>query len=204
MLRPNEIPLFPLQSVLFPGGTLDLQIFEQRYLDMVAQCLKHDSGFGVILIEDGKEVLANAGQAAPSVVRVGCYSKIIDFDQNQHGLLNIRIRGEHKFRIVDYFESASRLMVAEVAFLEMEPVISTTDKDQGLIELLQTLLKHPAVKLDPKDIQFEDAALLGGRLSELLPLTNSIRQRLLELKDPVKRLRNLERILDELQSREGG
>ena len=95
-------------------------------------------------------------------------------------------------------------MVAEVAFLEMEPVISTTDKDQGLIELLQTLLKHPAVKLDPKDIQFEEAALLGGRLSELLPLTNSIRQRLLELKDPVKRLRNLERILDELQSRESG
>ena len=181
-----------------------MQIFEQRYLDMVAQCLKHDSGFGVILIEDGKEVLANAGQAAPSVVRVGCYSKIIDFDQNQHGLLNIRIRGEHKFRIVDYFESASRLMVAEVAFLEMEPVISTTDKDQGLIELLQTLLKHPAVKLDPKDIQFEEAALLGGRLSELLPLTNSIRQRLLELKHPVKRLRNLERILDELQSRESG
>jgi hypothetical protein len=204
MHRPTEIPLFPLQRVLFPGGTLDLQIFEQRYLDMVAQCLKHDSGFGVILIEDGKEVLANAGQAASSVVRVGCYSRIIDFDQNQRGLLNIRIRGEHKFRVVDYFESASRLMVAEVAFLEMEPVISTTDKDQGLIELLHSLLKHPAVKLDPKDIQFGEAALLGGRLSELLPLTNSIRQTLLELKDPVKRLRNLERILDELQSREGG
>lgn len=200
----TEIPLFPLQVVLFPGGCLDLQIFEQRYLDMVAQCLKQDSGFGLVLIENGNEVLVNSGQAAPSVVRIGCYCKIVDFDQNQNGLLNIRIRGEGKFRINDYFESASRLLRAEVEFLESEPAVSTTDQDEGLIEMLHNLLKHPTVKMQLQEAEFEDASKLGGRLTELLPLSNAIRQNLFEMRDPVKRLRSLEKILDDLQSSAGG
>ncbi len=204
MQRLTEIPLFPLPVVLLPGGFLDLQIFEQRYLDMVAQCLKQDTGFGLVLIENGNQVLVNAGQSAPSVVRMGCYCKIIDFDQNQNGLLNIRIQGERKFRINDYFEAASRLLKAEVEFLESEPAISTTDQDEGLIEILHNLLKHPTVTIQPQEVQFEDASQLGGRLTELLPLSNLIRQNLLELKDPVKRLRSLEKLIDDLQSREGG
>ena len=204
MQRLTEIPLFPLPVVLLPGGFLDLQIFEQRYLDMVAQCLKQDTGFGLVLIENGNQVLVNAGQSAPSVVRMGCYCKIIDFDQNQNGLLNIRIQGERKFRINDYFEAASRLLKAEVEFLESEPAISTTDQDEGLIEILHNLLKHPTVTIQPQEVQFEDASQLGGRLTELLPLSNLIRQNLLELKDPDKRLRSLEKLIDDLQSREGG
>ena len=204
MQRLTEIPLFPLPVVLLPGGFLDLQIFEQRYLDMVAQCLKQDTGFGLVLIENGNQVLVNAGQSAPSVVRMGWFCKIIDFDQNQNGLLNIRIQGERKFRINDYFEAASRLLKAEVEFLESEPAISTTDQDEGLIEILHNLLKHPTVTIQPQEVQFEDASQLGGRLTELLPLSNLIRQNLLELKDPVKRLRSLEKLIDDLQSREGG
>ena len=204
MQRLTEIPLFPLPVVLLPGGFLDLQIFEQRYLDMVAQCLKQDTGFGLVLIENGNQVLVNAGQSAPSVVRMGCYCKIIDFDKNQNGLLNIRIQGERKFRINDYFEAASRLLKAEVEFLESEPAISTTDQDEGLIEILHNLLKHPTVTIQPQEVQFEDASQLGGRLTELLPLSNLTRQNLLELKDPVKRLRSLEKLIDDLQSREGG
>ena len=204
MQRLTEIPLFPLPVVLLPGGFLDLQIFEQRYLDMVAQCLKQDTGFGLVLIENGNQVLVNAGQSAPSVVRMGCYCKIIDFDLNQNGLLNIRIQGERKFRINDYFEAASRLLKAEVEFLESEPAISTTDQDEGLIEILHNLLKHPTVTIQPQEVQFEDASQLGGRLTELLPLSNLTRQNLLELKDPVKRLRSLEKLIDDLQSREGG
>ena len=114
-----EIPLFPLPLVLFPGGRLPLQIFETRYLDMIKRCMRDNAGFGIVMIEQGSEIL-DGDEIQPEISSQGTYSTVVDFDQHSNGMLGIMSEGQVKFVIREIYEKSDHLMMAEVDFLEQE------------------------------------------------------------------------------------
>ena len=194
-----ELALFPIRSVLFPGGITTLSIREARHLDVIVEVLKSDHKLGVVLAEDGESDAGITHKSAPHVARVGSYCHVQDFDQNDQGELIVEIRAEQKFKILDTFEDKQRAMFAQVQLIKPEVVIETGPEDESLIDVLEHLLAHPAVKIPRHQISYQHLANLGGRLAELLPLKNAVRQRMLEINDPVVRLNHLEKILDQLQ-----
>jgi Lon protease-like protein len=114
--RRKSVPLFPLQTVLFPGSLLPLRIFEARYMDMAKDCLKTGNPFGVCLIREGEEV------GAPAVPEpVGCLARIADCDMEELGILKVRAEGLERFRIVDSRVGANGLIVGEIESLHPEP-----------------------------------------------------------------------------------
>lgn len=194
-----EIPLFPLPLVLFPGGRLELQIFELRYLDMVKNCMRCESGFGIVMIEDGEQVLRRNDQQLPTVSHYGTYVTIVDFDQRSNGMLGIAVEGQVKFVIRDQYEATNRLMMAEVEFLEMEEKAPIPEKHENLANLLDTLVQHEVVKNRVLEIDYGEAREVGSRLTELLPCANRYKQRLLEMKDPVARLNEIGKLIERMQ-----
>ena len=195
-----EIPLFPLDMVLFSGGKVQLQIFEPRYLDMVRDCMRVDVGFGVVLIKEGDQVLQDLNQQLPAVAHCGTYCSIVDFDQHSNGNLEITIQGEVKFSIRDQYESNDRLMLAQVEFLPLEEEYSVPANKQHLVSLLESLANHDAVRALYGDVNYEDARDVGGRLAELLPCSNDFKQKMLELKNAEVRLGELEKLILKMQS----
>jgi Lon protease-like protein len=186
------IPIFPLHSVLFPGGPLVLRIFEPRYLDMISRCLKEESGFGVSLIKEGSEV----GEAA-EVYPVGTLGQITYWHKRPDGLLGVTLRGEQRFHILEQSVESNQLLMAQVELLPNDPASAIPDKYQGLVAMLKRIiseLDHPYINL-PK--QYDDAGWVGARLVELLPLAYSHKQRLLQENDPLRRLE----VLLEMMSR---
>ncbi|MEN8171085.1 MAG: LON peptidase substrate-binding domain-containing protein [Pseudomonadota bacterium] len=177
------IPVFPLHSVLFPGGPLVLRIFEPRYLDMISRCLKDECGFGICLIREGSEV----GEAA-EVYPIGTLGQITYWNKRPDGLLGVTLRGEQRFRIIRQWVEPNQLMVAEVEMLPNDLPRLVPEEYQGLVAMLQSIideLEHPYITL-PK--QYDDAGWVSARLVELLPLSYSHKQRLLQEEDPLRRL----------------
>ena len=117
-----SLPLFPLNTVLFPGCNLDLQIFEARYLDMIGRCMKQGVGFGVVCILEGSEV----GVAPEGFAMVGCEARITDFEQQDNGLLGIRVQGGRRFTVLRTEVQRDQLILAEV-YAAGESVISAAD-----------------------------------------------------------------------------
>src|SRR3569833_1046083 len=170
MAKQLHIPLFPLNTVLFPGGILPLRIFEPRYMEMVSVCMKEQSGFGVCLILSGKEV----GEAA-TTYDVGTFVRIIDWDQRDDGMLGITVQGEQRFRVLSSHVRPSHLIMAEV-------------------ELLDESTPAPVPPRHGRAVQtshYEDAVWVSGRLAELLPIGLPQKQYLLQLDDPIERLERL-------------
>ena len=114
----KEIPLFPLRVVLFPGGKLELQIFEQRYIDLVRNSLREGTGFGICLLKQGDEVLREGSQQ--TIHRTGTYASIIDWDQLESGLLGITVQGKSKFRIEDCWSEPGGLLMAKASFSNID------------------------------------------------------------------------------------
>ncbi|HEX5306728.1 MAG TPA: LON peptidase substrate-binding domain-containing protein [Dyella sp.] len=190
-----ELPLFPLATVLYPGAPLSLRIFEPRYLDMVRDCARQGTGFGVCLILDGYEVGDPAQPAA-----VGTVATITDFHNTEDGLLGIVARGGARFRVERTRVLADGLLRGDVQLWPDEPPLEVPPE----FGLLQTILERLVETLGPhwNDAPrscYDDASWLGFRMAELLPLTNAERQRLLELTDPVERLAELRDILPRFQ-----
>ncbi len=194
-----EIPIFPLPLVLFPGGRLPLQIFETRYLDMVKRCMREGSGFGIVMITEGEQVLKNAEEQLPSISQCGTYSTIVDFDQLPNGMLSIMAEGQAKFVIRDQYEQADRLMLADVESLSVEYDAHVPEQHEHLSELLVSLMEHESVQRLGLQCDLDQAREVGARLTELLPCPNDFKQRLLEMKDPLVRLQELEKILERMQ-----
>ena len=109
-----NLPLFPLNTVLFPGCMMDLQLFEPRYLDMISRCMKQGHGFGVVGIVSGAEV----GEAAGQFSAIGCEALIRDFQQRPNGLLGIRVEGGRRFRVQHAHVLPDKLTMAEVEWLD--------------------------------------------------------------------------------------
>jgi hypothetical protein len=181
-MPPPSIALFPLNIVLFPGGPLPLRIFETRYLDMVRSCMRGDQRFGVVLIREGGEV----GPA--ETVEVGTMAKIVDFHQLSDGFLGLSCVGEQRFRIVSRSLKADGLNVAQVEWLAAEPKIAVPERHARLAELLKTVLPQLGEVYEGMEMHLDDAAWVGHRLAEILPIAASEKQFCLELDDPIQRL----------------
>jgi uncharacterized protein len=182
-MMPAPIALFPLNIVLFPGGPLPLRIFETRYVDMVRSCMRGDQRFGVALIRTGSEVGPIAETAD-----VGTMAKIADFHQLSDGFLGLSCVGEQRFRIVSRGRQADGLNLAQVEWLAAEPKVEVPERHARLAELLQTVLPQLGEVYVGMELHLDDAAWVGHRLAEILPITQAEKQFCLELDDPVERL----------------
>ena len=194
-----DIPLFPLPLVLLPGGKLTLQIFETRYIDMVGKCLREDVGFGIILIKEGRQVLYNKQQPSPRVADCGTYCMLVDFDQGPDGLLQIVVEGQVKFSLRQQYELPDHLMMGKVIFMPEETEQTVPANKHHLVEILHRLLHHASVKALNLDVNPTSARDVGGRLTELLPCNRGFKQRMLEVKDPLLRLVEIEKQLLRMQ-----
>ena len=189
-----EIPLFPLTTVLFPGGVLPLRIFEQRYLDMAAACMKHRQPFGVCLIATGQEV---GGIAEPHAV--GTLAEITDWELAQLGILMVTVRGGQRFRIVDKSCGADHLLRATVDLVPDNGPLPLPPERQRLLPLLRRVASDIGPARFPAPHRYDDAEWVGYRITEILPVQNLAKQKLLELEDPLARLEILEKFLDQRQ-----
>ena len=179
----NAFPIFPLDQVLFPGGQLTLKIFEQRYIDMVSQCLKHDQPFGVCLINKGYDT-GHAAEFYP----FGTLARIRDWNQSEDGLLLIETVGEQRFKTVSHSVQKDQLCIGRVRLID-EPDLKRVPKPlHRLTEMLRAFLEEYEHQYRTTEDLLNDASWVGYRLSELLPINNLLRQRLLEYNDPVERL----------------
>jgi uncharacterized protein len=180
---PISIALFPLNIVLFPGGPLPLRIFETRYVDMVRNCMRGNQRFGVALIHSGSEVGPLAETAD-----VGTMAKIADFHQLSDGFLGLSCVGEQRFRILSRGRQADGLNLAQVEWLAAEPTVAIPERHARLADLLQTVLPQLGEVYTGMELHLDDAAWVGYRLAEILPITQAEKQFCLELDDPIQRL----------------
>jgi Lon protease-like protein len=182
----QELPLFPLNTVLFPGGVLPLRIFETRYLDMVSRCMRTDSGFGVVTIHEGRET----GGQPTSIHPVGTLARIVDFDQTDDGLLGITCLGVQRLRVVGHRVQPDHLLIGEVQWLPDDPALPPLPSHEPLAQVLRDLLENEELQLYIRFLapDWDNAAWIGNRLAELLPLPPRIRQALLEMTEPQQRL----------------
>lgn len=187
------IPLFPLHTVLYPGGPLPLRIFEPRYLSLVSRCVKQSSPFGVCLIQEGEET----GEP-PQPFSVGTLATIIDFNRLPDGLLGIVAEGGERFAIKETHVDADRLLCAEVALIPDDPVQSIPAQYAVLSRLLQEIIHQAGPVYATLESHYDDASWVGFRLAELLPLESNFKQELLEMSSPVERLALLQDIVEEL------
>jgi uncharacterized protein len=178
----GALPLFPLSTVLFPGGPLRLRIFETRYLDMVRRCFREGREFGVVLIREGGEV----GEVA-ELAAVGTTARLTDFEPRADGLLGVSCLGARRFRISARHQQADGLHVGTVEYLPGEAPQQLGADFARLGALLRELLPRLS-EYQPLEPQFSDAAWVGYRWAELLPLSLEERQQVLELSDAHARL----------------
>lgn len=190
-----SLALFPLNTVLFPGCTLDLQLFEARYLDMISRCMKKGEGFGVVCILDGQEV----GLAPDGYAVIGCEALIRDFKQQDNGLLGIRVEGGRRFRVREAQVQRDQLLVADVEWLQEQPERALDEEDADLLALLEALAQHPMVASLDMGADAQGQQELSHRLAYLLPFTAPDKIELLQLDDPQQRLDAIQLLLDELQ-----
>lgn len=189
--------LFPLNTVLFPGSILPLQIFEQRYLSLIKDCMKQQTGFVVVLISEGKEV----GEA-PQIYRTGCYVEIIDWESLDNGLLGITIQAKYRAQLSDSSVRDDGLLLAEAS-----PLYSTLDDNailpetfKPLSDTLEQLLQHPFADRYRGKVDFDNTADICYRLGELLPISNKEKQLLLETETTEQMLDQLALHINALQT----
>ena len=190
-----SLPLFPLNTVLFPGCILDLQIFEARYLDMISRCMKQGAGFGVVCILEGEEV----GLAPQGYALVGCEARITDFKQQDNGLLGIRVQGARRFNVLRSEVQRDQLTVAEVEWLDDLPEQPLQEEDADLMALLKALAEHPMVEALNMGTDAAGQQSLANQLAYLLPFSELDKIGLLQVDDPQQRLDAIQALLDELQ-----
>lgn len=182
----RELPLFPLHAVLFPGGPLPLKIFEPRYLDMVSRCLREQSGFVVVLVGEGEE-----SESAVSFAATGTEAMIVDFDRLEGGLLGISCIGRERVRVVEAWREPDGLNRGRVLDMVADPIVAMPEDLAWLGEVVRQVMPEAGDTYRHVERR-EDAAWIGNRLAEMLPLSLADQQLLLELTDPLERLAALE------------
>ena len=184
------IPLFPLNTVLFPRGVVPLRIFEPRYLDMVSKCLNNESGIGVILIRDGKET-----GAAPQTHETGTLSEISYWHKRNDGMLGITLKGQQRFKVISTSTQPDQLVIAEI---ELLPGYQETQAGESH-ELYSRILKQIIAQLEPPfttmEKFYDDPEWVSARLIELLPFDLIEKQKLLDIDDLGERVQQLEVLL---------
>ncbi len=193
----SEIPLFPLSSVLVPYGQMPLQIFEQRYLDLVKDCMRSSTGFGVVWVRRGAEV-AQRGRAQPDLGDYGTYARIIDWDQLPNGLLGLTIQGGEIFELDETRRAENDLVLGTVRMqpaLEPAPML---DSWRSLADVLASLETHPHVQRMNLGIDYNNAWQVAFTLVQLLPLEESLKYELLGSENLDALVRELDIILNQI------
>ncbi len=191
-----KVPLFPLRTVLYPGGPLPLRIFEPRYLDMISGCIKSDSPFGVLLIRDGSET----GPA--TTYDVGTLARIVDWYQGSDGLLGITAIGEQRFRLISANRRPNGLNIGEIELLGPEDHFSLPDEDKPLARILEGVLDDLGQLYESLDRRYDDAGWVGYRFAEILPISPEQKQSWLEANDAKQRLHLVKEVLKSVRSPE--
>jgi uncharacterized protein len=194
--QPYSLPLFPLRTVLFPGGLLPLKVFEQRYIEMTKACMMNSRPFGVCLIVQGEEVASQSG-APPEIANVGTLARITDWDVPQVGILHLATVGETRFQVRKQSTQPNGLVVGEVTPIEPELAQPLGEAFKPLAQLLELIASRVGPRNFPADRNFDDASWVGYRLAELLPLPLSIKQSMLEINDAQVRLEVLQKFLSQ-------
>ena len=188
----ETVPVFPLQTVLFPGAALPLKIFEVRYVDMAKACLKDASLFGIALIREGQEV------GTPAVPEpVGCLARIADCDVEDLGVLKVRAEGVERFRIVSTEVTRQGLIMGEVERVDTEAEVSEAPGLAESAEFLRKAIAGIGAERFVEPFRFDDATWVGFRLAEILPLRVDVKQKLLELTDATMRIAVLHKFLQQ-------
>jgi Lon protease-like protein len=185
-----QVPIFPLKTVLFPGGLLPLKIFEQRYLDMTKRCIRDSTPFGVCLIREGTEV---GEPARPH--ECGCLASIVSWDMPQLGIFVLMAQGQQRLQIVEQWTQPDRLRMADVTLLPEETSQALPEEHMACADVLRAVASRAGESSLPAPLRYDDAVWVGYRLAEVLPLENTLRQHLLEMPDAISRLRLLTTIL---------
>ena len=188
----SGVPLFPLGTVLFPGGLLPLRIFEPRYVDMVRRCMREQTPFGVLLILTGSEVGA---RGAGVMSQIGTTARIVDFNTLPDGLLGIACRGDRKFRVLKHWQQPDGLHVGDLEFFAPEDAVPWPARLRDLADWLRRALAAAGDLYADVPENFADVSWVSFRLAELLPLTPVEKQRCLELCDPLARLARLNQLV---------
>ena len=184
-----SVPLFPLKTVLFPGGRLPLRIFEQRYIAMAKECLSGGTHFGVCCITRGSEVAdTTAREPLPEFAEVGTLATLSGWDMPQLGILHVTAIGGTRFRVLSHAAQRDGLIVAKSMPIAPEPAIELDQTDRALATLLELMSTRVGPENFPEDLAYDDASWVGYRLAELLPLPLSIKQNMLEINDAKIRL----------------
>lgn len=191
-----KVPLFPLRTVLYPGGPLPLRIFEPRYLDMISSCMKTETPFGVVLIREGSET-------GPSTTyEIGTLARITDWYQGSDGLLGITAMGEQRFRLLEVERQPDGLSVGTVEVIDTEQSASLPSEYQPMAQILAGVLGNLGRLYETLDKNYEDAGWVGYRFAEILPIAPEEKQSCLEIEDPIERLELVRAVLREVRGSE--
>ena len=184
----EDLPIFPLRTILFPDSKLPLRIFEPRYIDMVSRSMREDSEFGIILSRESTD---------PKMFETydtGTLAKIIDWDQGGDGLLGITTLGTQKFRLKELNKQEDGLNVGSIERIEQEGDYKPLKEFTHLVELLQAILDDVNI-YDDDEKRFDSASWISYRFAEILPLRIEDKQKCLEIDDPIIRLNFLEPLI---------
>lgn len=187
----SDIALFPLNTVLFPGGLLPLRIFETRYVDMVGRCMRANDVFGVVLMLGGSETNHEVNTAS-----VGTSARIVDFQTLDDGLLGLLCHGERRFRILASSRQDDGLNRATVEWLPEPERVAVAEQFQPLVPLLRRAMAQLTTIGQYIEPDYDNASWIGHRLAELLPLDHGLQQQLLENDDPNARLELLAPLIE--------
>lgn len=185
-----ELPLFPLQSVLFPGGLLQLKVFETRYLDLIGTCLRAQRPFGVVSLLSGSEVRAGMVEAV-QFETIGTLAELLDVDSHQPGILQARCRGTSRFKVIASRQQADGLWLAQTEPVADDPAEVPGTALQGTVQGLKMAIESLAEQktypfLEP--YRYDDASWVANRWCEILPLPESAKQQLMQMAEPMLRL----------------
>jgi len=189
-----DLPLFPLHTVLFPGGLLPLKIFEARYLDMASACLREKKPFGVCLLKSGPEVAQADDPAVPE--NIGCLAEIAQCDAEAFGMLMIRAHGTQRFRLLSHRVESDGLLVGMAELLPDDIPLEGGEelaRFGACAEVLERIIATIRER-DPDNLPFaepfklDDPSWVSNRLAEVLPIALRARQKLMEMTDAGERI----------------
>jgi len=192
----KTLPLFPLGAVLFPGGRMPLRVFEPRYVDLVRDCLKHDSEFGIVWIREGREVVSAPESAMPKLAQLGTTARIVDWDALSDGRLGITVEGGQKFRLLSTTQQQNFLVIGDIEPLPLDAEIALPERAADLLQILQQLIRHPTIARLNLSIEGLDSGRLTHVVAQLLPIPEAKKFSLLAELDPLQRMDQLLALLD--------
>ena len=191
-----DLPLFPLQSVLFPGAQLSLRVFEARYLDLISRCLREQQPFGAICLRQGSEV--RSADEAVLLETTGVLAKLEEVDAEQAGVLRVRCLGTQRFEIDEPLQQPDGLWTARAWLIDDDAVVAPSESLVPTVRALANAigaLERKGGSPFLKPYRFDDAGWVANRWCELLPISLAAKQKLMALEDPQMRLRLVDEYL---------